>query len=244
MHRLFPSLGVPAQPQFSAQAAVLAGALHQRDGLFRSGYLLSAVGHRAELRHRQVRPERVLAAQVQEARRARAGRFADTVGQGGLDCAVLSVRSVRHRLLYKAALLPVVHLGHHRDIPALSALLALLLTQPREASLHGAVRRGVVSVLYTAGRSAQAHRLPIHKPGAVICARRSSRLAAAERRAEAEPPRGQYRRGRFRCSGAYPRRAVYLRRDRVFPAALQQHLSRRAYRFRLHRSALRAGRTA
>lgn len=41
----------------------------------------------------------------------RAGRFADTVGQGGLDCAVLSVRSVRHRLLYKAALLPVVHLG-------------------------------------------------------------------------------------------------------------------------------------
>ena len=109
MHRLFPSLGVPAQPQFSAQAAVLAGALHQRDGLFRSGYLLSAVGHRAELRHRQVRPERVLAAQVQEARRARAGRFADTVGQGGLDCAVLSVRSVRHRLLYKAALLPVVH---------------------------------------------------------------------------------------------------------------------------------------
>ena len=65
-----------------------------------------------------------------------------------------------------------------------------------------------------------------------------------ERRAEAEPPRGQYRRGRFRCSGAYPRRAVYLRRDCVFPAALQQHLSRRAYRFRLHRSACRAGRAA
>ena len=69
-------------------------------------------------------------------------------------------------------------------------------------------------------------------------------LAAAERRAEAEPPRGQYRRGRFRRRGAYPRRAVYFRRDCVFPAALQQHLSRRAYRFRLHRSACRAGRAA
>ena len=33
----------------------------------------------------------------------------------------------------------MVHLGHHRDIPALSALLALLLTQPREASLYGRI---------------------------------------------------------------------------------------------------------